>query len=200
MRFRSPVFFALGFVSALMLGGGVAYAANGGAVLMGKSNVETSTSGLTNSTGTPLSLAAPAGMAPLRVNNTTKVKYLNVDLLDGVDSAAFALTSGRTGIVVGSATDADGYVNTAQCPSGTIATGGGGYATEARDFLAYSGPDFNASGALIPNSWFAAATGNAYAWVVCYNPRGSVPGAASKVVLAQGSSSLATPGPQKRRP
>jgi hypothetical protein len=200
MRFRSPGFFALGFVSALGLGGGVAYAANGGALLMGKSNVETTTTGLTNSTGTPLSLAAPAGTAPLRVNNTTKVKYLNVDLIDGVDSAAFALASGRTGIVVGTATDADGYVNTAQCPGGTVATGGGGYATEARDFLAYSGPDFNANGALIPNSWFAAATGDAYAWVVCYNPRGSVPGATSKIAPTQASSSVATAGRQKRRP
>jgi len=156
MRFRSPGFFAVGFVSALALGGGVAYAANGGALLMGKSNSETVTTGLTNSAGTPLALAAPAGVAPLRVNNTTKVNSLNADLIDGVDSAALALVAGRTGIIVGKATDTDGYVNTAQCPSGTIATGGGGFATEPRDYLAYSGPDMNAYGTVIPNSWFAA--------------------------------------------
>jgi hypothetical protein len=200
MRFRSPGFFAVGFVSALALGGGVAYAANGGALVMGKSNTETLTTGLTNSAGTPLSLAAPAGIAPLRVNNTTKVKYLNVDLIDGVDSAAFALTAGRTGIIVGSATDADGYVNTALCPAGTIATGGGGYATGPRDYLAYSGPDINANGAVLANSWFVSASGDSYAWVVCYNPRGAVPGAASNIFSATRAASVAAPGHQKPRP
>jgi len=200
MRFRSPGFFAVGFVSALALGGGVAYAANGGALVMGKSNTETLTTGLTNSVGTPLSLAAPAGIAPLRVNNTTKVKYLNVDLIDGVDSTAFALTAGRSGIIVGSATDADGYVNTANCPSGTIGTGGGGYATEPRDYLAYSGPDINANGTVIPNSWFVSASGDSYAWVVCYNPRGAVAGAASNVFSATRAASVAARGHQKLRP
>jgi hypothetical protein len=200
MRFRSQGFFAIGFVCALALGGGVAYAANGGALLMGKSNTETATTGLTNSAGTPLSLAAPAGTAPLRVNNTTRVKYLNVDLIDGIDSAAFALTAGKTGIIVGSATDGDGYVNTAECPTGTIATGGGGYASEPRDFLAYSGPDITANGTVIPNSWFVAASGASYAWVVCYNPRGPVPGAASNIFAAQHALGAPHAGHQKRRP
>lgn len=67
---------------------GTAYAATGGAFILGKGNTESSTSALTNSAGTPLVLNAKAAYAPLAVNSTTKVNRLNADLLDGIDSAA----------------------------------------------------------------------------------------------------------------
>ena len=89
--------------------------------------------------------------------------------------------------------------------------GGGGYSTGTRDYLYYSGPDFGANGALIPNSWFALADGDTYAWVVCYNPRGPVPGAATDTTdlptrgAQAGAATTAkpmhpSPAPQKRLP
>ena len=94
-------------------------------------------------------------------------------------------------MIVGSHTDGDGFVNTARCPSGSIATGGGGYSSGTRDYLYYSGPDFNAGGALVPNSWFAVADGDTVAWVVCYNPRGTVPGATTKAPSMEARGALA---------
>ena len=142
MRFHNPMLFGLGVTSALVLAGGTAYATNGGSLLLGRSNAATATTALDNSAGTPLALSAAPGLPPLRVNSSAKVANLNADRLDGLDATAFASTAGRSGIVFGSADDRDGFVNTARCPSGTIATGGGGYATGTRDYLYYSGPDF----------------------------------------------------------
>jgi hypothetical protein len=214
MRLPSPVLFGLGAAATLLMGGSVAYAANGGSLLIGRSNAATALTSLSNSSGTPLSLSAKAGRAPLRVNNATKVTNLNADLLDGIDATSLALKVGRTGIIVGSADDSDGFVNTARCPSGAIATGGGGYAAGTRDYLYYSGPDYTADGTLVPNSWFAVADGDTYAWVVCYNPRGPVPDAASEVPDLPGhgnatsafasptvrKSTQPAPTPQKRLP
>jgi hypothetical protein len=211
MRFHTPALFGLGFASALVLAGGTASATNGGSLLLGRSNTASATTALNNSAGTPLALSAPTGLPPLRVNSAAKVANLNADRLDGFDAAAFASTAGRTGIVFGSADDRDGFVNTARCPNGTIATGGGGYSTGTRDYLYYSGPDFGANGALIPNSWFALADGDTYAWVVCYNPRGPVPGAATDtnqlpdrgaqaVAATTGKTMHRSPAPQKRLP
>ena len=82
---------------------------------------------------------------------------LNADLLDGLNSTSFALSSERTGVIFGSPSDADGYIDTARCPTGTYATGGGGAALTVGEALTYSGPDFNPDYTLIPNSWFAGA-------------------------------------------
>jgi len=117
----------------------------------------------------------------LRVSSHAKVTHLNADLLDGIDASAFARSSGKTGIIVGSTSDEDGLANTARCPSGTIATGGGGFTAGPRDYLNYSGPDHDDSGAIAPNSWLVVADGDATAWVVCYSPRGAVAGAATHV-------------------
>ena len=180
MRARNPAWFLAGLLTAVVLGGGAAYAVTDGALLVGKPNSATAITSLSNSAGTALSLSSKDGTPPLRVNRRTKVANLNADLVDGLSAGNLALTAGRTGIIVGSASDVDGFVNTARCPSGTIATGGGGYASGTRDYLYYSGPDFTADGSLIPNSWFTGADGDAVAWVVCYNPRGAVPGATTK--------------------
>src|SRR3954454_2853100 len=142
MRFHSPALFSLGVASAMLAAGGTAYATNGASLLLGRSNAATATTAITNSAGTPLALSASGGAPPLRVNSATKVGNLNADHLDGLDATAFASMAGRTGIVFGSTGDRDGFVNTARCPNGTIATGGGGYATGTRDYLYYSGPDF----------------------------------------------------------
>jgi len=201
MQLRTPALIGLGALALVLLGGGAAYATNGGALLLGRTNGATATTTLVNPTGSALSLNAKAGTAPLRVSNATKVPNLNADRFDDLDSTKFALTAGRTGIIIGAADDADGYVNTARCPSGTIATGGGGYASGTRDYLYYSGPDISGDGTAIPNSWFAVADGDTTAWVVCYNPRGPVAGAATSLsgLHARGGTA-STNALQKRLP
>jgi hypothetical protein len=77
------------YIALFMAMGGTAVAATGGSFILGKSNSADAVSTLTNSTGPALSLRAPSGSAPLRVNRTVKVANLNADLLDGRDSSAF---------------------------------------------------------------------------------------------------------------
>jgi hypothetical protein len=207
VKLNRPSVFIAGAVTALTLGGGTAYAANGGSFLLGRSNTATTATTLTNTAGTPLSLKARTGYPPLAVSSSKTVPSLSADLLDGLTSASFlrstgkaadaekvdgingasiALTTGRTGVVYGSDTDVDQMAITARCPAGTIATGGGGAAEFEGDALAYSGPDFDESGTLIPNSWLALdnSDSGATAWVVCYNPRGAVAGAGTVLPLA----------------
>ena len=185
-HFHALGLIGLGALGALALGASTASAVNGGPLLLGRTNRASATTSLSNSVGSALSLTSKPGTASLKVSDTTKVSKLNADRVDDLDSSALALKAGRTGIVVGTPNDADGYVNTARCPSGSIATGGGGYATDTRDYLAYSGPDFTGDGTYVPNSWFAVADGTVYAWVVCYNPRGTVAGAATTTAIAGG--------------
>ena len=205
MRSRSFALFALGAVCATVLGGGVASAANDWPMLLGRSNAATAPTAISNPAGTPLVLSGRSTSAPLKVNSSVKVANLNADLVDGIGIGTISTTSGRTAIVAGSPNDADGYVNTARCPSGSIATGGGGYAADTRDYLTYSGPDITSSGSIVSNSWFAVADGTVYAWVVCYNPRSTVAGASSKFPDgifdgAAAASKSPTPAPQKRLP
>jgi hypothetical protein len=226
VKLNRPSVFIAGAVTALTLGGGTAYAANGGSFLLGRSNTATTATTLTNTAGTPLSLKARTGYPPLAVSSSKTVPSLSADLLDGLSSASFlrstgkaadaekvdgingasiALTTGRTGVVYGSSSDVDHMAITARCPAGTIATGGGGAADYDGDALAYSGPDFDeVSGVLIPNSWLAmdASGSGATAWVVCYNPRGAVPGAgtmlpaAAKATAARQQARVAAHQPQ----
>lgn len=65
-----------------------AYAADGGPLLIGKSNTATKTTKLKNSKGTALQLKSKKGTAPLKVNSSTTVKKLSADLVDGQDSSA----------------------------------------------------------------------------------------------------------------
>jgi hypothetical protein len=189
MRFPRPAIFALGVVTTLIVGG-TAYAANGGSLLIGRINQGSALTTLSNSNGTALALNSPAGVPSLKVNRASKVLNLNVDEIDGFDSTELSLKVGRTGMILGRTSDADGFAETARCPSGTYATGGGGVAVDAADHLWYSGPDFNTdTGALIPNSWLALADGSSVAWLVCYNPRGGVPGATTSL----GAASIAGP-------
>ncbi|HEX8102788.1 MAG TPA: hypothetical protein VF533_09260 [Solirubrobacteraceae bacterium] len=96
---------------------GVGIAATGGTFILGSSNSATSTSTLaapvggkaalqvTNTSTTagsvPLALTAAAYHPPLVVNTIAKVKNLNVDLLDGFDSAAFLRKGVQASAAVG---------------------------------------------------------------------------------------------------
>lgn len=76
----------LAIAAVAVIGTGIADAATGGTLILGRGNTETTTAVLTNTKGTPLSLRAPSGKAPLSVNTKVKVPNLNADLLDGLDS------------------------------------------------------------------------------------------------------------------
>jgi hypothetical protein len=154
-----------------------ANAANGGSWLLGRSNSESATTTVTNSAGTPLSLNAKSGYAPLKVNSSKTVTNLSADKVDGLSSGSFARAAGKTGIITDKNLD-DAYG--AVCPSGTFATSGGGLA--AYDSIQYNGPDFNASGTslvFIPNSWVTIDTSGYVVpgFVVCESNTGAVPGA-----------------------
>lgn len=80
---------------ALLVGGaGFADAATGGTFILGKANTERSTASLSNSKGTPLSLSAPANVAPLAVNGTTLVPNLNANYLGGQSASDLQPTGG----------------------------------------------------------------------------------------------------------
>jgi hypothetical protein len=74
------------YVALFFAMSGTAMAATGNTFITGRPNYASTTTGLSNSAGTPLSLGARTGYAPLAVNSKTKVVRLNSDLLDGLDS------------------------------------------------------------------------------------------------------------------
>jgi hypothetical protein len=79
----------------LLLGGlGVADAATGGSFILGRTNHESSTASLVTSHGTPLSLSAPKGKAPLAVNRSTEVKNLNAEYVGGLTGSALRSSGG----------------------------------------------------------------------------------------------------------
>ncbi|HET8561005.1 MAG TPA: hypothetical protein VFL69_10835 [Marmoricola sp.] len=185
MKPNRPVAFAMGAITALVLGSGTAYAATGGKFILGHANSASKTSTLTNTRGTALALDSKAGTPPLKVNRSVKVPNLNADKLDGKSSSAFALVAGKTGTITGS-----GYVvndnsgtpmfiaAVATCPSGTKMTGGGGEDDTAGGSLWLTEP-------VSANTWAVASTqtdlsstnaGKVFATVQCWNPRGSVAG------------------------
>src|SRR6478609_5661830 len=182
-----PAGIAVGGIVALVIGSGTAWAAPKVKTLkIGKKNTSTKVTTLTNTKGTPLSLTAGKSQPPLKVNSSKKVTSLNADLVDGLSENAFARTSGRTGIIVARGGDDDvpahAYaVAVATCPSGTLLTGGGGFASYDDTHIWYTGPGQR------PNTWEVdstsdgvASTGDeVVAYAVCYNPRGTVPGATS---------------------
>ncbi len=142
---------ALAAAGIVVAGSGVGYATNGNPFLLGRSNTETSKATLTNTAGTPLSLKAPAGSAPLQVSNGVKVARLNADTVDGVDSGQLQ----RKGSVVRRGettfTPSEGPINRqsrAFCATGEHAVAGGGHVQALTDdrlgeyctFLVHSAP------------------------------------------------------------
>lgn len=95
MQFHRSSAFVAGVVVTLAIGGGTAVATNGAGLVVGHSNAATATTTLADNKGTPLSLAAKKGTPPLKVSNTVKVKNLDSDLLDGLDSSSFLPRSGE---------------------------------------------------------------------------------------------------------
>jgi hypothetical protein len=82
-------------IVALVLGGtGLASAANGGSFILGQANKESAVASLSSTKGTPLSLVAPAGKAPLAVNRNTMVKNLNAQFTGGLTSTQLKVTGG----------------------------------------------------------------------------------------------------------
>jgi hypothetical protein len=115
------------YVALFFAMGGTAMAATGGTFLLGKSNSATATTSLSNSAGTALSLSSKSGTAPLSVNkNKTKVGYLNSDLLDGLDSTAFAPASQTFKSVVADIPTTGEFagVGAATCAKGYVAVAG----------------------------------------------------------------------------
>lgn len=66
---------------------GAADAATGGKFLLGKSNHESHTATLVNSTGIPLSLKAKSGAPPLKVNSSKLVPKLNANFVGGLPAS-----------------------------------------------------------------------------------------------------------------
>jgi hypothetical protein len=88
---------------ALIIGAaGFADAATGGNFLLGRTNTDTATSVLTDTTGVPLSLNAPSGKSPLSVNSTLQVNRLNAQYVGG-DSASQLQSTGGVGITAAGA-------------------------------------------------------------------------------------------------
>lgn len=83
----------IAYLALFMAMSGTAVAATGGTFILGRANSATTTTSLSNGGGTALSLGGGLGRPALAVNNSAKVLRLNSDLLDGVDSTAFARSS-----------------------------------------------------------------------------------------------------------
>jgi hypothetical protein len=78
---------AIGALSVVGGGLGVAVAANGGSLILGHSNHATRTTTLKNSHGTALALVGKKSKPPLTVNSSKQVKHLNASMLGGLTAA-----------------------------------------------------------------------------------------------------------------
>jgi hypothetical protein len=94
VRSLSPVATIVVAVAILSGGFGIADAATGGTFILGRANHEISTASLSDSRGTPLSLSAPKGKAPLTVNRSTEVKNLNAQYVGGLSATAIKPSGG----------------------------------------------------------------------------------------------------------
>jgi len=105
MRKPSPAM-VVALASLFIALGGVAVAATGGTFILGQSNAAGSSTGLsapvvggktlqltnadtTNASSAALGLTVASGHAPMTVSSAGKVKNLNADQLDGIDSTGF---------------------------------------------------------------------------------------------------------------
>lgn len=153
---KSTLLVGIGITAALVIGtGGGAYAA---ATITGANVVNSSLTGsdIKNSslTGSDIKNYSLTG-SDLAV--TTRAAFLNA--------------SAKTATIVH-----DGSVDGlgAKCPTGTLLTGGGAFATLGTSIW-YSGPDLNAAGdGFAPNTWLAISDyGVEYTYATCYSPTGA---------------------------
>ena len=203
-----------GVVVGAVAFGGVAYAANGGSFLLGKTNKATAPSVLNNSAGTALSLVAKPGYAPFKVSNAVKVPLLNADKLDGLDSKSFV----RVGATVANATNAsqlagkdEGAFALATAKVGVVASTG----TTAVDYNSDSVTDYYDANATCPagtimtgggfigdgsqliasvpypgNTWQVSSTSSSvYAYATCLALRGAVPTGVTSLSLSRATTS-----------
>lgn len=80
---------AMGVGIVLVAGAGIATAASGKSLLLGKSNSARAVTTLSNSKGTALSLKAKAGKPALRVNTKAQIPNLNASLVGGKSASSF---------------------------------------------------------------------------------------------------------------
>lgn len=188
----SKASFAAGAAAALVLGSGTAFAATGGNFLLGKANTASAVTTLTNGYGTALYLKSKTGTPSLAVNSKSKITNLNADYLDNKDISAFALSTGKTGTIEGDGGVwldltgdglADVAVAFAECPTGTVLTGGGGEDDTEGGTLWLSEPIDTGVWAVSSSTTPPVDTPDGtpmdelLASAQCYNPKGSVPGA-----------------------
>jgi hypothetical protein len=72
----------------------MAGASNGRGLVLGRANGETSSAGLSDARGTPLSLSAPRNKAPLAVSHNVMVRNLNSQYVGGLSAASLKLAGG----------------------------------------------------------------------------------------------------------
>jgi len=115
---------ALVLAVAVILGGfGVADAATGGSFILGRTNHESSTALLVTSRGTPLSLSAPKGKAPLAVNRSTEVKNLNAEYVGGLSASTLRPSGGDDYASPGSAISLPPLAEAEVANTGPLAAG-----------------------------------------------------------------------------
>jgi len=73
-------------MTLVVVGTGIADASTGSTLVLGRKNTATTTTTVADNKGTPLALTAKNGAPPLEVNSSAKVRHLNADELDGLDS------------------------------------------------------------------------------------------------------------------
>jgi hypothetical protein len=112
----------MGLVILAVGAAGVADATTGHPVLLGKGNSASKTTTIKSSHGPALSLSAPSGQAPLRVNSKKQVSKLNASLLGGKSEAQIVAAGGHVTAVEAEMSDGIGV---ATCPSGAHPIGGG---------------------------------------------------------------------------
>ena len=125
--------------AATLLVGGiqlVATAATGGPLLLGKSNTANKTTKLkTTGNKAALALKSKSGKAPLKVSNSTLIKKLNADLLDGASASTLdpAVTNFSGGPDNGVITSGQALFTTT-LPAGT-------YEMSLNGLYSHTGPD-----------------------------------------------------------
>jgi len=87
VRISAPAAF-IGVGTLVVSGVGVADAATGGTFILGRSNLATTVTTLTNTGGTALSLKSKSGYPPLAVNSKKLVPNLNANYLNGLTSTS----------------------------------------------------------------------------------------------------------------
>jgi hypothetical protein len=156
---------SIAIVLALLAGGtalggtgmAAAAAAAGRALILGRSNAETGTARLSDSSGTPLSLSAPKNKAPLAVNRKIMVKNLNAQYLGGLSASSVKFTGGD-GFTAPNADVALEH-NTGVQVAGTGPLPAGTYYVTATAMIDLTVGDFEGQCSIFTNHDFAGAAG-----------------------------------------